>query len=86
MGIIYQREKEIEKFMSEPYWDCEGTFTFDDHKVTGKWFNEDGEHIFIKEASEVLVEHCKDGPVQVYSVNREEKKVRPPQFYNKRNP
>lgn len=82
MGIIYQREKEIENFISEPYWDCEGTFAFGDHTVIGKWFNEDGEHIFIEEAAEVLAEHCKESPVQVYSVNREEKRIRPPQFYN----
>lgn len=82
VGIIYQRELEIENFVSEPYWDCFSEMKFGEHYITGKWFNEDGEHIFSKEAAEILMKNCQKKPVQVYSINREEKKIRPPQLYN----
>jgi len=82
VGIIHQRELEIENFVSEPFWDCISEMQFGDDLVTGKWFNEDGEHIFSNEAAHILMEHCLNEPVRVHSINREEKKVRPPQFYN----
>lgn len=59
MGIVYQREKEIEAFVSEPYWDCIGMFKFGERTVNGNWFNEDGEHIFSSDAAKILITHCK---------------------------
>lgn len=82
MGVIYQREKEIDTFVCEPYWDCMGTFTFGERTVSGNWFNEDGEHIFSREAAQILICHCKGNPVRVYSVKSDEKNIRPPQFFN----
>lgn len=82
MGIVYQREKEIENFQSEPYWDCFGEFKFGDHTLEGQWFNEDGEHIYAHKAAQFLVKLCSNQPVTVHSVNREEKRIRPPQLYN----
>lgn len=82
LGIIFHREKEIENFQSEPYWDCIGEFKFGGQTLVGQWFNEDGDHIFANKAAQFLIESCSDQPVRVHTVSREEKKVRPPQFYN----
>ncbi|MDE3840952.1 hypothetical protein C0966_16935 (plasmid) [Bacillus methanolicus] len=82
MGIIYQREKEIENFVSKPYWDCEAEFQFGENKLVGKWFKEDADHIFELEAAQALADFCKDNSAQVYSVIKEEKRSPPPQFYN----
>lgn len=81
-GLIYQREKEIENFKSELYWDCVADFQFGEHLITGKWFNADADHIFDHESAKALMDFCKGNHAQVYSVMKEEKSIRPPQLYN----
>jgi DNA topoisomerase III len=83
MGIIYEREKAIEDFKSHPYWDCYANFQFGEHSLTGKWFNEESEHIFKHSIANSLTEYCKNiKQTQIYSVLKEEKNLRPPQFFN----
>lgn len=82
VGIIHQRELEIENFKSEPYWDCIAEFQYGDKKLTGKWFNLDSEHIFDQDAAQALLGLCESSDAEVFSVKNEEKRVRPPQFYN----
>lgn len=42
----------------------------------------ESEHIFDQDAAKALVGFCESTEVKVYSVINEEKRVRPPQFYN----
>ncbi|MFT9493865.1 MULTISPECIES: type IA DNA topoisomerase [Bacillota] len=81
-SLIYQREREIETFKSQPYWDCFIDVRFGGEKLIGKWFNNVADHIFEHESAQALVDFCKLKEAQVYSVTKEEIKVRPPQFYN----
>lgn len=84
VGIIYQREKEIETFISKPYFDLFATFQFGSDTLIGKWVSKDTEHIFDLDESIVrgFADYCKGKPAEVYSVVKEEKRTRPPQFYN----
>ncbi|KZE67958.1 hypothetical protein AWM68_17450 [Fictibacillus phosphorivorans] len=82
MGIIYNREMDIENFKSMPFWDCYADFKFEDYTIRGKWFKEDGEHIFKHESAQALVKFCEGSTVKVYSALKEEKNTRPPQLYH----
>lgn len=83
-GIIYQREKEIEIFVSKPYFDLFGTFQFGKDVLVGKWVSKESDHIFDME-EEVLrafAEFIKTQPAKVHSVVNEEKRIKPPQLFN----
>jgi DNA topoisomerase III len=83
MGIIYEREKAIEDFKSQPFWDCYATFQFGEHSFSGKWFNEESDHIFEHSTANSLAEYCRHiKQAQIYSVHEEEKNQHPPQFFN----
>lgn len=82
VGLIYQREVDIEKFVSQSYWDCWAEFDFGGEKIVGKWFNDKNEHIFDNEVAKALIQVCKDKPVEVFSISKEEKRIRPPLFYS----
>lgn len=82
LGLIYQREMDIEKFVSQPFWDSLAEFEFGGEKLVGKWFNDKDEHIFDNEVAKALIQVCKDKSVEVFSINKEEKRVRPPLFYS----
>lgn len=82
LGIVYQREKEIEEFKSQPFWDCYGMFQFGNHTLIGKWFKEDGEHFFNEETAQVISNYCLHKTARIYHSTKEEKNIRPPQFFN----
>lgn len=82
LKLIYQREIDIENFKSEPYWDVYAEFQAGEISFLGKWFREQEEHIFDRDAVYTLAEFCKDSRGKVMSVHRKEVRQRPPQFYN----
>lgn len=84
MSIIYQREKEIENFTSKPYFDLIGEFRFGDAKLNAKWFSNESEHIFDMDEDmlEAFSKYCQSQSAIVNTIKREEKKKRPPMFYN----
>lgn len=82
MGVIYQRELEIETFKSEPYWDFYITTQFKNGTMKAKWFNEKESHIFNKEAALLVRDVCKDKNPQVYSIEEKEHMVKPPQLFS----
>ncbi|RHW36070.1 type IA DNA topoisomerase [Neobacillus notoginsengisoli] len=82
VGIIHKREMEIENFKPAPYWDCFAEFQFADELLTGKWFNTESDHILDQDSAKSLVELSKGSEALVYSVTKEERRERPPHFYN----
>ncbi|MEK3992710.1 type IA DNA topoisomerase [Robertmurraya sp. FSL R5-0851] len=83
-GIIYQREQEIENFVSKPYFDLFAQFQFGEAVLMGKWISKDSEHIFDmdEELIKAFADFCQTQPAKVHSVTQEEKRVKPPQLYN----
>ncbi|WP_378937062.1 type IA DNA topoisomerase [Metabacillus herbersteinensis] len=84
-NIVYRREKEIASFKSSPYWDVYGHFKIGKHSYTGKWFLDKDDHLFNQTQATALGDFCKGKSSYIYSVDKDKKEVRPPQFYNLTN-
>lgn len=82
LNLIYQREKDIENFKSQPYWDVFAEFHLGEDSFIGKWFRQEEEHIFDQDAANTLAEFCEGNKGKVVSVQKEEIRQRPPQLYN----
>ncbi|WP_088006008.1 type IA DNA topoisomerase [Indiicoccus explosivorum] len=81
LRLIYQREKEIESFVAEPFFEIEGRFTARHGDYTGKVKLKTKDR---KEAEELIREHgigtSETGTVA--SVKTEEKRIPPPMLHS----
>ncbi|MDN7242034.1 DNA topoisomerase 3 [Planococcus sp. N028] len=79
--LIYQREKEIEAFVPEPFYEIEGVFDAEKGRYKGKAKLKSKER---KEAEELLAKHGISGKVEgtVASVKTTEKRTPPPQLHS----
>ncbi|TWT16021.1 type IA DNA topoisomerase [Planomicrobium sp. CPCC 101079] len=79
--LIYQREKEIEAFVPEPFYEIEGMFNAEKGRYKGKAKLKSKER---KEAEELLAKHGISGKAEgtVTSVKTTEKRTPPPQLHS----
>ncbi len=82
MTIIYERELQIENFISEPFWDVVATFNIEGYTYEGKWFNDDMSHLMHLSHAKLIEEQVKDKPCEVVLSEKEDDKKRPPRFFN----
>lgn len=80
LAIIVSRQKEINSFVPEEYWEVEADFG----KYKGLWFDKetDDTKIKTKEKAEAIKANVKNGKGIVASVDCEEKKNPPPLLYD----
>ncbi|MDP4172288.1 MAG: DNA topoisomerase, partial [Bacillota bacterium] len=82
LALIVKREREIESFKSEPFWEVQAKFLIQGKKYSGKW-NKDGEtRVQTKEMAEKIAEFCRNKPAVVSEVLAEKKEFLPPFLYN----
>lgn len=90
--ILAEREKIIRSFVSEPYFEVQGSFQVAAGEYSGRWFREDfkkdeqnnqlkAERIWTKEEAEAIVARCTD---QIGSVeeNKKPSKQAPPLLFD----
>lgn len=79
--LIYQREKEIEAFVPEPFYEIEGIFDAEKGRYKGKAKIKSKER---KEAEDLLLKHGISGKADgvVTSVKTTEKRTPPPQLHS----
>lgn len=85
LKMVYDREKEIEKFKSERYFELYVTFKSPNGKYKGKFFHEKLEKFPKKESVEKLKEEIEGKEGIVLSVTEELKKEVPPVLFNMTN-
>ncbi|MFE8702148.1 DNA topoisomerase III [Cytobacillus sp. FJAT-54145] len=82
LALIVKREREINEFVSEPFWEVQAHFNIDGKKYTGKWEKDGETRIDQKELAEKIAAFCKDKTAEVTNVQAEKKEYLPPFLYN----
>lgn len=84
LKIIVDREREIETFVSKPYWTLVATFDVNGETYKGKWFRDKGgqkiEQFEDKNQAMELKNFCLNKPVKVKEVIKERKEIQPPKL------
>ena len=83
LAFIVKREKEIEQFRPEPFWEVVATFSIDGRQYEGKWTNEEGEtRIKEEQLAQKIAQFCRNKPAEVNEVKTERKTFLPPLLFN----
>lgn len=82
LALIVKREKEIQNFVSEPFWEVTAQFNMDGKKYTGKWENDGETRIKTRELAEKIAAFCRNKDAEVADVQAEKKEFLPPLLYN----
>lgn len=82
LALIVKREKEIESFVSEPFWEVIANFQMDGNKYKGKWEKDGESRIDSKDLAEKIAAFCEKKPAEIIEVQAEKKDYLPPLLYN----
>ncbi|WP_338451861.1 DNA topoisomerase III [Niallia oryzisoli] len=82
LALIVKREREIEDFVSEPFWEVLADFKMDGKKYKGKWEQDGESRIKHQEMAEKIARFCEEKPAEVIDVQAERKDYLPPLLYN----
>ncbi|MCQ6277840.1 DNA topoisomerase III [Bacillus sp. EB600] len=82
LALIVKREREIEDFKTEPFWEVLAHFLINGKKYTGKWQNDGESRISSKELAAKIAAFCQEKSAEVADVISERKEFYPPLLYN----
>jgi DNA topoisomerase-3 len=83
LAFIVKREKEIEQFRPEPFWEVMATFHIDGKQYEGKWVDEKGEtRLKDKQLAQKIAQFCRNKQAEVKEVQTERKTFLPPLLFN----
>lgn len=82
LALIVKREKEIESFVSKPFWEVVAEFQIENKQYEGKWEKDGETRIDEKELAEKIALFCKGKDAEVHEVKAEKKDYLPPFLYN----
>ncbi|MEI5908005.1 DNA topoisomerase III [Bacillus spongiae] len=82
LALIVKREKEIEQFTSEPFWEVIAKFHMDQKKYEGKWHLKGDSRIKEKGLGEKIAAFCQGKRAKVASIEKERKEYQPPLLFN----
>ncbi|WP_433750962.1 DNA topoisomerase III [Falsibacillus pallidus] len=82
LALIVKREKEIEDFKSEPFWEVMAKFKINGHTYEGKWHKDQESRLKDAETAEKIAAFCKEKPAQVSELEKERKEFQPPLLFN----
>ena len=80
LALIVKREKEIEAFKPEPFWEVNATFLINGKVYEGVWHKDEQTRIHSAEQAEKIAQFCKGKDAAISSVDEEEKRYKPPYF------
>lgn len=82
LSLIVKREKEIESFVPEPFWEVLATFNMSGMQYVGKWFKDDETRLTNPEMAHKIAAFCHGKPARVEEVQTERKETPPPLLFN----
>jgi len=82
LALIVKREREIEQFVSEPFWEVIGEFFINGKKYKGKWEADGDSRIKTADMAVNIAQFCNGKPAEISKVKREKKEYQPPMLYN----
>ncbi|MDQ0216056.1 DNA topoisomerase-3 [Oikeobacillus pervagus] len=82
LALIVKREKEIESFQSEPFWEVIATFHLEGKTYEGKWQQNNESRIKDEQLAKKIAAFCEKKPSEVKGVVTERKEFQPPMLFN----
>ncbi|AMX83523.1 DNA topoisomerase III [Geobacillus subterraneus] len=83
LALIVRREREIEQFRPEPFWEVVASFVIGDKRYEGKWTDENGQTRLKDEAmAKQIAAFCRGKRAEVAAVRTERKTFQPPPLFN----
>jgi DNA topoisomerase III len=82
LALIVKREREIENFVSQPFWEIQAHCLINGNKYRGKWEKDGETRINTKEMAEKIAAFCMEKDARVDDVISERKEFLPPLLYN----
>ncbi|ADU30281.1 DNA topoisomerase III [Evansella cellulosilytica] len=85
LALIVQREKEIETFKQEEFWEVVATFHMNNNQYKGKWHKENDSRLKEKELAEKIRRFCVHKEATIQSIEKKRKDFKPPFLLNLSN-
>lgn len=82
LALIVKREKEIENFKSEPFWEVFATFNIEGKKYEGKWEKDSESRLKDPDMANKIAAFCQGKPAVVKEMKTEHKEFQPPLLFN----
>jgi DNA topoisomerase-3 len=82
LALIVEREKEIEKFISEPFWEIKASFSMNEQTYDGIWHKDGDSRVTNLTLAQKIAAFCENKRAQVSHVETKEKSIPPPYFFN----
>ncbi|MBB5325442.1 DNA topoisomerase-3 [Anoxybacillus tepidamans] len=82
LALIVKREKEIERFQPEPFWEVIATFDIGGKRYEGKWVKDDESRVSDPELAKKIAAFCEQKQAEVSEVKTERKVFQPPLLFN----
>ncbi|MEJ3719729.1 MULTISPECIES: DNA topoisomerase III [Paenibacillus] len=82
LALIVAREKEIQNFKPEPFWELKAKFLINDTVYEGTWFREEQTRFASRDEAESVKRNCENKLASVNEIERERKEFQPPQLFN----
>ena len=83
LALIVNRDREIESFIPQDYWETEAEFNAGQQSYKGKWLRDKQDRFNSRaEAEEIQSKFIPGSPAQVTKVEQKEKTEQPPMLFN----
>lgn len=82
LALIVAREKEIQAFKPEPFWELKVVFTVNDARYEGTWFKGDLTRFASKEEADKVMAECGNKTAIVSELENERKEFLPPMLFS----
>lgn len=82
LALIVKREKEIEQFRPEPFWEVFATFAINGKQYEGKWVKDGESRVNEQQLAEKIALFCEQKQAEVVDVKTERKVFPPPLLFN----
>ncbi|GGJ58590.1 DNA topoisomerase-3 [Anoxybacillus voinovskiensis] len=82
LALIVKREKEIEQFRPEPFWEVFATFAINGKQYEGKWVKDGESRVNEQQLTEKIALFCEQKQAEVLDVKTERKVFPPPLLFN----
>ncbi|CAM3973538.1 DNA topoisomerase III [Bacillus anthracis] len=82
LALIVKREKEIENFKSEPFWEVNAKFNMDGKVYMGKWHKDNDSRIKEAAMAHKIAQFCNGKDAEVHELEKERKEFQPPFLFN----
>ncbi|WP_147802214.1 type IA DNA topoisomerase [Alkalicoccus halolimnae] len=80
--LIVDREKKIENFKPEPYWEVEAEFTHEKGIYKGVWHDKEDSKINSRELADKIADFARNKSAELTSFKEKERKIQPPQLFS----